>query len=99
MHTEPASIDLGRTFSFWSAPGNGGFSEDERLQALISTAGARPNPRWLAPLIAQGDLVYCGFDADPTGENMARAMIALHPTVQRLRPPHHDWNDVLKART
>ena len=65
----------------------------------ISTAGARPNPRWLAPLIAQGDLVYCGFDADPTGENMARAMIALHPTVQRLRPPHHDWNDVLKART
>ena len=64
----------------------------------ISTAGARPNPRWLAPLIAQGHLVYCGFDADHTGENMARAMIALHPTVQRLRPPHHDWNDVLKAR-
>ena len=64
----------------------------------ISTAGARPNPRWLAPLIAQGYLVYCGFDTDPTGENMARAMIALPPTVQRLRPPRHDWNDVLKAR-
>jgi hypothetical protein len=30
---------------------------------------------------------------------MARAMIALHPTVQRLRPPHHDWNDVLKAQS
>ena len=64
----------------------------------ISTAGARPNPRWLAPLIAQGSLVSCGFDADPTGEGMAHAMIALHPTVQRLRPHHHDWNDVLKAR-
>ena len=63
----------------------------------ISTAGARPNPRWLAPLLAQGDRVYCGFDADPTGEAMAHAMIALHPTVQRLRPPHHDWNDVLQA--
>ena len=64
----------------------------------ISTAGARPNPCWLAPLIDQGYPVSCGFDADPAGENMARAMIALHPTVQRLRPPHHDWNDVLKAR-
>jgi hypothetical protein len=64
----------------------------------ISTAGARPNPRWLAPLIAQGYLVSCGFDADPTGEAMAHAMIARHPSVQRLRPPHHDWNDVLKAR-
>jgi hypothetical protein len=64
----------------------------------ISTAGARPNPRWLAPLIGQGYLVHCGFDADPTGEAMAHAMIALHPTVQRLRPTHSDWNDVLKAR-
>lgn len=65
----------------------------------ISTAGARPNPRWLAPLIDQGHPVSCGFDADPTGENMARAMIARHPTIQRLRPPHHDWNDALKIRS
>ena len=64
----------------------------------ISTAGARPNPCWLASLIQQGHQVHCGFDADPTGESMARAMIALHPTVRRLRPPaHHDWNDVLRA--
>jgi hypothetical protein len=65
----------------------------------ISTAGARPNPRWLAPLIGQGHSVYCGFDADPVGENMAQAMIALHPTIHRLRPSQHDWNDVLKARS
>jgi hypothetical protein len=64
----------------------------------ISTAGARPNPPWLAPLIDQGYFVSCGFDADPIGDHMAHAMIALHPTVQRLRPPYHDWNDVLKAR-
>lgn len=63
----------------------------------ISTAGARPDPRWLAPLIRQGRPVYCGFDADPTGEAMARAMLALHPTVRRLRPSAHDWNDVLRA--
>lgn len=65
----------------------------------ISTAGARPNPRWLAPLIRQGPQVYCGFDADPAGESMARAIIALHPTVKRLRPSLHDWNDVLKPQS
>jgi hypothetical protein len=64
----------------------------------ISTAGARPNPRWLTPLLNQGAALYCGFDADRTGETMAREMMALHPATQRLRPPHHDWNDVLRAR-
>ena len=64
----------------------------------LSTAGARPNPRWLQPLLSQGHPVYCGFDADPTGDDMARAMTALHPIVKRLRPPKHDWNDVLRAR-
>lgn len=65
----------------------------------LSTAGARPNPDWLADLVNQPGPVYCGFDADATGEAMAQAMIALHPTVQRLRPPQHDWNDALKARS
>jgi hypothetical protein len=64
----------------------------------ISTAGARPNPGWLAALLGQGYPVYCGFDADLTGETMARAMIGLYPSVQRFRPSQHDWNDVLKAR-
>jgi hypothetical protein len=30
---------------------------------------------------------------------MAQAMILLHPTIQRLRPSRHDWNDVLKAHS
>ncbi len=65
----------------------------------LSTAGVRPNPRWLRPLLDQGGgEIYCGFDADPVGDNMAREMIALHPGVKRLRPSLHDWNDVLKAR-
>jgi hypothetical protein len=64
----------------------------------ISTAGARPNPRWLKPLLRQGKPVYCGFDADSTGDEMARAMIEIHPGVTRLRPPTKDWNEVLKAR-
>lgn len=63
----------------------------------LSTAGARPNPAWITDLLNQGSRLYCGFDADPTGDNMARSMIAIHPTIQRLRPPLHDWNDVLKA--
>ena len=63
----------------------------------LSTAGARPDPHWLRPLLDQGCRVCCGFDADPTGDAMADAMIALHSVIQRLRPTQHDWNDVLKA--
>jgi hypothetical protein len=63
----------------------------------LSTAGARPNPTWLPSLLSQGRCLYCGFDADPTGDQMADAMIAIHPAIHRLRPPLHDWNDVLTA--
>ena len=62
----------------------------------ISTSGARPNPRWLPALIHQGFEIYCGFDSDSTGETMACNMIALHPSIKRLRPDQHDWNDVLR---
>jgi hypothetical protein len=64
----------------------------------ISTAGARPNPLWLGSLLQSGKPVSCGFDADPTGDEMARAMIETHPTVRRLRPPLKDWNEILKRR-
>jgi hypothetical protein len=63
----------------------------------ISTAGATPNPSWLSSLIQPGHPVYCGFDADHTGDRMARDMIALHPAVRRLRPHKHDWNDILAS--
>jgi hypothetical protein len=64
----------------------------------ISTAGVRANPRWLPALLARGYEVHCGFDADNPGDVAASRMMALHPTVRRLRPPAHDWNDVLTAR-
>jgi hypothetical protein len=64
----------------------------------LSTSGARPNPRWLPALLSQHLTVYCGFDSDATGDAMAEQMIALHPSIRRLRPSHHDWNDVLKSR-
>ena len=64
----------------------------------LSTAGARPDPRWLGPLLHQRLPVYCGFDADATGETLAQEMMRRHPTVQRLRPTLHDWNDVLRAQ-
>ena len=63
----------------------------------VSTAGARSDPPWLAPLLRQSEQVYCGFDADETGERMAEEMIARHPSIRRLRPSLHDWNDVLRA--
>jgi len=63
----------------------------------ISTAGARPDPPWLLDIIATGAPVFCGFDADATGDATAVQMIARHPSVQRLRPTRKDWNDTLRA--
>ena len=68
-------------------------------QLCISTSGARPNPAWLPPLLTQGWHIKCGFDADATGDRIAQSMIATHHTIQRLRPPLHDWNDTLIATT
>jgi hypothetical protein len=62
----------------------------------LSTSGARPDPAWLAALILQGFPVYCGFDADPTGEAMAQRLHDLHPSIRRLRPAAKDWNDLLR---
>ena len=62
----------------------------------ISTSGARPNPSWIPLLFDQGYEVLCGFDSDSVGDNMADQMMARHPTIKRLRPNQHDWNDVLK---
>jgi len=67
----------------------------ERL--CISTSGARPNPAWLDTLLNDKHHIYCGFDSDQTGDQMAQAMIATHPSIKRLRPPLHDWNDFLIA--
>ena len=62
----------------------------------ISTAGARANPLWLAPLLQHGHPIFCGFDADPAGDDAARAMLASHPAIGRLRPTRQDWNEMLK---
>lgn len=62
----------------------------------LSTSGARPDPAWLNGLLAQGLPIYCGFDADPTGDAMAHRMGQLHPPIRRLRPAAKDWNDLLR---
>jgi hypothetical protein len=64
----------------------------------LSTSGARPNPRWLPSLLSRRLAVYCGFDSDATGDVIAEQMIAFHPSLRRLRPSQHDWNDILKSR-
>jgi hypothetical protein len=65
----------------------------------LSTAGARPDPAWLTNLLTQPEPIFCAFDADVTGDAMAQAMIALHPSIRRLRPTRKDWNDVLCSET
>ena len=62
----------------------------------LSTSGARPDPAWLSALLEEGQPIYCGFDADPTGDLMAHRMRELHPSIQRLRPAAKDWNDLLR---
>jgi len=64
----------------------------------ISTSGANPNPVWLKSLINKGFEIYCGFDADEPGDNLANKMIDLYPTVRRLRPRKKDWNELLMAK-
>jgi hypothetical protein len=68
-----------------------------RACICISTAGVRPDAPWLYPLLARGYEIYCGFDADEPGETASRRMITRHPSIQRLRPSRHDWNDALTA--
>ncbi len=63
----------------------------------ISTAGVRPDPPWLHPLMARGYDTYCGFDDDKPGNTASCQMITRHPSIKRLRPPAHDWNDALAA--
>jgi hypothetical protein len=62
----------------------------------LSTSGARPDPAWLPALLTPGWPIYCGFDADPTGDAMGQRMHDLHPWIGRLRPPAKDWNDLLR---
>jgi hypothetical protein len=66
---------------------------------VISTSGVNPNPAWLPGLINKGFPIYCGFDADKIGDACAHKIVNLHPTVKRLRPPKHDWNEVLKSNS
>lgn len=57
----------------------------------------RDDPAWLQNFIINGCKIYCGFDADRTGDTMANKMIQRYPSIKRLRPPGHDWNEVLQA--
>ena len=64
----------------------------------LSTSGANPNPLWLPLLIEKDFDIYCGFDSDETGDSLAGRMIHRYPTVKRLRPRKHDWNEDLRLK-
>lgn len=66
---------------------------------VASSAGAAHRlPRWL---LAFQDLpLLCGYDADPAGDEAARALRRQHPRLCRLRPQGaKDWNDLLRLCT
>lgn len=64
----------------------------------VSTSGANPNPHWISHFMDRGFEIFCAFDSDETGERTANKMRELYPTVKRLRPEKHDWNEVLKSK-
>jgi 5S rRNA maturation endonuclease (ribonuclease M5) len=62
----------------------------------ISTSGATTNPAWLRKFLEKGCQIHCGFDSDNTGNHLADQMMKLYPSIKRLRPSEHDWNEVLQ---
>jgi hypothetical protein len=62
----------------------------------VSTAGVRSNAPWLNVLISRGYEICCGYDSDTAGDEQATAMLEFYPSMSRLRPTSHDWNDVLR---
>ena len=52
-------------------------------------------PAWLNILVYKGYEIFCGFDNEKTGYIFANKMIRFFPTVKRLRPTKHDWNEIL----
>jgi len=65
----------------------------------VSSSGARSDPEWLKTFLSQDHDVYCGFDSDNTGDRLADRMIQLYPSIKRLQPSMHDWNDMLKDKS
>lgn len=63
----------------------------------LSTSGVNSEPAWLPGLLKQSIPVYCGFDNDEVGEQMAKLMIKKHTAIQRLKPNKKDWNEDLKS--
>jgi hypothetical protein len=64
----------------------------------LSTSGANPNPAWLKTFINKGFEIYCGFDADEIGDRLADKMMRRYPSIKRLRPNKHDWNEILQSK-
>ncbi|MCD4718855.1 MAG: toprim domain-containing protein [Desulfobacula sp.] len=63
------------------------------------TSGAMADPAWVHNFLRNGCEIYCGFDTDRTGESMAKKKIKQYPSIKRLRPTGHDWNEVLQQNS
>ena len=63
----------------------------------LSTSGASSEPAWLPTILKHPMPVYCGFDSDKAGEQIAKLMIQKHTTIRRLKPNKKDWNEDLKS--
>ena len=65
---------------------------------VVSTAGtATVIPPWLGAW--KPKRIYCGYDADPAGDQAADTLARSNPRVIRIRPPFDgaDWNDIIQS--
>jgi hypothetical protein len=70
-------------------------AEREVATICISTAGVRSLLPSLGPLIKRGYSIHCGFDNDTAGNQAAHRLIRNYPSLKRIIPSAHDWNDIL----
>ena len=70
---------------------------EARIDIAISTAGATGRlPDWIEGF--RLETVYCGYDADPAGDQAATMLGAQDSRVRRMRPDSDDWNEILQRR-
>ncbi len=71
--------------------------EGKRIDIVISTAGATGRmPEWINRF--QLETVFCGYDADHTGDLAATMLQAQNPAIRRMRPDCDDWNEILQRK-
>jgi len=73
-----------------------GATDYDRIGSFSPVFRCQFGEKYDAKKVRNSQPLFCGFDADPTGDAMAQCMRDLHPSIRRLRPAAKDWNEFLR---